>query len=72
MCGIFAHVSKGTAFNSFRKYKEKYNISRRYGITQPELLSTHFLAIFRSIISGKNKIIRIVFPFVITDRRRVA
>lgn len=26
MCGISIHASKGTAFSSFRKYKEKYNI----------------------------------------------
>lgn len=41
VCGISIRASKGTAFNSFWKYKEKYNISRRYDITQPELLSAH-------------------------------
>jgi len=42
VCGISIRTSKETAFNSFRKYKEKYNISRQYNITQPALLSLRF------------------------------
>lgn len=67
MCGISIRASKGTAFDSFRKYKEKYNISHRHN---PAGAIVGSLSLRFGIICEKNKVTRTIFPLSIRGQRK--